>query len=147
VIDRRDIGSWLQGPPRQPGTEQQWPGERLGRPESGPRSVARPGRRVLALLLDWALCLLIARAFLGDSEWAPLLVFFVESALLIGTAGATIGHAALGLRVETVQGTAPGPAKALVRAALLCVVVPALIWDRDQRGLHDKAASTLLVRR
>jgi hypothetical protein len=30
---------------------------------------------------------------------------------------------------------------------LLCLSVPALIWDRDQRGLHDKAAKTVLVRR
>jgi hypothetical protein len=34
-----------------------------------------------------------------------------------------------------------------VRTVLLCLAVPALIWDRDQRGLHDKAAQTVLVRR
>ena len=31
-------------------------------------------------------------------------------------------------------------------AVLLCLAIPALIWDRDQRGLHDKAAQTVLVR-
>jgi hypothetical protein len=25
-------------------------------------------------------------------------------------------------------------------------VIPAAIWDADQRGLHDKAAGTVLVR-
>jgi hypothetical protein len=34
----------------------------------------------------------------------------------------------------------------LVRTLLLCLGIPALIWDRDQRGLHDKAAGTVLVR-
>ena len=32
------------------------------------------------------------------------------------------------------------------RTALLIVVIPAVIWDADQRGLHDKAAGTVLVR-
>ena len=34
----------------------------------------------------------------------------------------------------------------LSRTVLLCLAIPALIWDRDQRGLHDKAAQTVLVR-
>jgi len=25
-------------------------------------------------------------------------------------------------------------------------VIPAVIWDADQRGLHDKAAGTVLLR-
>ena len=32
------------------------------------------------------------------------------------------------------------------RTALLALVIPAVIWDADQRGLHDKAAGTVLVR-
>ena len=28
----------------------------------------------------------------------------------------------------------------------LCMVIPAVIWDADNRGLHDKAAGTLVVR-
>jgi hypothetical protein len=26
------------------------------------------------------------------------------------------------------------------------IVIPAVIWDADQRGLHDKAAGTVLIR-
>jgi hypothetical protein len=29
---------------------------------------------------------------------------------------------------------------------LLALAVPALIWDADQRGLHDKAVGTLVAR-
>jgi hypothetical protein len=29
----------------------------------------------------------------------------------------------------------------------VCVVVPPLIYDRDQRGLHDLATGTVAVRR
>jgi hypothetical protein len=34
-----------------------------------------------------------------------------------------------------------------VRTVLLCLLIPAFITDRDQRGLHDRAAGTVLVRR
>jgi hypothetical protein len=33
-----------------------------------------------------------------------------------------------------------------VRTLLVCLFVPAVIWDADQRGLHDRVAGTLLVR-
>jgi hypothetical protein len=33
--------------------ESRWPGERLGLPAEGPRSIARLGRRVAALFIDW----------------------------------------------------------------------------------------------
>jgi len=77
----------------------------------------------------------------GRRRLAPL------APLLVGTAGASIGQRVVDLRVETVAGGAAGPIRAAIRAVLLCLVVPALIWDRDQRGLHDKAAGTVLVRR
>ena len=70
------------------------------------------------------------------------MVLVTEHVLLVGTAGCTIGHRVAGLRVETLDGRPPGPVRALVRSLLLCLVVPPLIWDRDQRGLHDRAAGT-----
>lgn len=35
----------------------------------------------------------------------------------------------------------------MVRTALVCLVIPAVVWDRDTRGLHDRAMSTVCVRR
>jgi uncharacterized RDD family membrane protein YckC len=40
-----------------------------------------------------------------------------------------------------------GFARGAVRTALLCLVIPAVVWDADGRGLHDKAAGTVIVRR
>jgi hypothetical protein len=34
----------------------------------------------------------------------------------------------------------------LLRTVLLAFLVPAIIWDRDGRGLHDKAAGALTIR-
>jgi uncharacterized RDD family membrane protein YckC len=149
VPSRRELGSWLE--PRLPasGAPAAYPGERLGRPADGPRSLGSFGRRLVALVVDWVVALLIAGWLLrsaGLGQFGPLLVLLVENVVLVGTAGATIGHRLLGLRVETVDGKAPGPVKALVRSVLLCLAIPPLVWDADQRGLHDRWAGTLVAR-
>jgi uncharacterized RDD family membrane protein YckC len=150
MVGRRDVGSWLDGPGRrEPGATGTYPGGRLGRPADGPGSIGSVLRRVLGLTLDWVLCLLVAQGLLssvGPRELMALVVLFAEHVILVGTVGATIGHRALGLRVETLDGAPPGPVKALVRGVLLVLAVPPLIWDADQRGLHDKAAGTLVAR-
>lgn len=152
MVDRNDVGSWLEGPGRRTGGGD-YPGQRLGMPEHGPGSMARFGRRLVAILIDWALCELIAVGLLGyhpgnpgGGAFWPLAVFAVENLLLVGTLGCTVGHRLLGLRVVRADGRPAGPLAALVRTVLLCLAVPALIWDRDGRGLHDKAAGTRIVR-
>jgi uncharacterized RDD family membrane protein YckC len=146
-MDRKDVASWLEGPgARRPAPEQAYPGERLGLPEDGPGSVAGFQRRLLAVTIDWVACVLIGRAFSND-PWVPLLVFFVENLLLLSTLRSTFGMRLVGLRVDRL-GTASmaSPLRVALRTLLLCVVIPATIWDRDGRGLHDKAAGTVVVR-
>jgi uncharacterized RDD family membrane protein YckC len=106
-------------------------------------------RRLGGLAIDWLLCVLIAQGLLasvGPREVMALAVLLAENVVLVGTAGATLGHRLVGLRVETVDGAPPGPIRALARSVLLVLAVPPLIWDADQRGLHDKAAGTLVAR-
>jgi len=149
VIGRRELASWLEGPNAASDAPNRYPGERLGRPERGPGSLGRPGRRLLGIVIDWALALLIANALLrplGLGAMAPLLVLWLEHSLLVGTAGATIGHRLVGVRVECLDGRRPGLGQGLIRSLLLVLAVPALVWDSDQRGLHDKAAGTLVAR-
>jgi len=66
--------------------------------------------------------------------------------LLVGTLGSTIGHRLLGIRVVRLDGAIAGPILALIRTSLLAVVIPAVIWDRDTRGFHDKIAGTVTIR-
>jgi len=33
-----------------------------------------------------------------------------------------------------------------LRTLLICLVIPAVIWDRDGRGLQDRAAGTVVVK-
>lgn len=115
-------------------------------PEAGPGSIARAGRRILAIVIDWGIALLISNfAFAGDS-WATLAIFAAEQILLVGTLGYSIGHRIAGIHVVKLGGGTPGPLAGLVRALLLCLVIPAVIFDPDQRGLHDKAMNTVLIR-
>ncbi|ELP63630.1 RDD family protein [Streptomyces turgidiscabies] len=154
-MDNRDaIGSWLSGPraaAEDAGVDFGYRGEQLGLPEEGPGSIARPGRRLGALAVDWGLCLLIAYGLLTDGynqatgNWA-LLVFFVVGAVTVGTVGFTPGKRLFGLRVVALDTGRVNPLRALLRTALLCVAVPAMIWDRDGRGLHDRLARTVEVR-
>ncbi|WP_298228361.1 RDD family protein [Gryllotalpicola sp.] len=132
-----------------------YPGERLGLPETGRGSVARLGRRILALLVDGVIADLVTLAVFGGAawgdpngptQWAPLVVFTVLQILGILTIGGSIGHRLLGLRVAALPGTPPRWWRPVVRSLLLAVVVPALVWDSDQRGFHDKVAGTVLIR-
>lgn len=128
-------------------TEQEYAGQRSGRPRNGPGSVATLLRRAAALLVDWLLALLVAGTFLeGLGPLGPLAVFVVVQVLLVGSLGYAVGHRLLGLVVVGADGRRAGLAAALGRTVLLALVVPALVTDEDGRGLHDRAAGTTVVR-
>ncbi|WP_250401162.1 RDD family protein [Streptomyces cellostaticus] len=152
--NRQAMGSWLSGPRaalEDAGADFGYRGEQLGLPEDGPNSIARPGRRLGALAVDWGLCVLIAYGLIthgnspATSNWA-LLVFFVMSVLTVGTIGFTPGKRLFGIRVVALETGTVHPGRALLRSVLLCLAIPALIWDRDGRGLHDRLAKTVEVR-
>ncbi|MCU1440470.1 MAG: hypothetical protein JWP85_1467 [Rhodoglobus sp.] len=124
-----------------------WPGKRLGLPQSGPRSVARLGRRIVALLIDWGTAILVSVAFFSYDPWATLTIFAVAQIVFLLTVNGSIGHLLLGMRVVPIAGGYLGLWRPFARTALLCILVPAVIWDRDQRGMHDRLIGTVLVRR
>ena len=121
-------------------------------------SVAPMGRRLLALLIDWLLCYLIASSIVRhniltvtdahyqDAQWAALLLFVVEVYLLTSISGLTVGKRLLGIRTIRTNGSVPGFKWAALRTLLLICVIPACLSDRDLRGLHDRAADTIVVR-
>jgi uncharacterized RDD family membrane protein YckC len=116
------------------------------------------GRRFAALLVDWVLCYVIASGIVrhdvftvtdarySDASWLALLLFVVEVYLLTAISGLTVGKRLLGLRTIRTNGDRPGFKWAAVRTVLLLFVVPACLTDRDLRGLHDRAADTIVVR-
>jgi uncharacterized RDD family membrane protein YckC len=124
-----------------------WAGKRLGLPEAGSGSMAKMGRRVLALAVDWGISLMISGAFFNGDNTATLSVFMIQQWLLVATTGNSFGHLVAGIKVRKLDGTHVGLLSALLRVGLILLVIPATIWDSDNRGLHDKAARTVLVRR
>jgi uncharacterized RDD family membrane protein YckC len=66
--------------------------------------------------------------------------------VFIPTIGGSIGHRIVGLRVVPIKPGWVGPWRPIVRSVMLALVIPAVIWDSDQRGFHDKIAGTVLIR-
>ena len=159
VVDRKDFGSWLQGPRERTSADGQYRGRDLGLPPRGPGSVAGFGIRVVGVLIDWGIASVIARGLFGvplpfsqppasgSQGFVVLAVFGVMHLLLVGTVGFTIGHRVMGLQVRSLGGSGRVlPLQALTRTLLLCAFIPAVVWDRDGRGLHDKVPGTVIVR-
>ena len=126
----------------------------LGLPAEGPGSQAGIVRRLAAVVIDWVLCVLDATLLFkvpygatGAGAFAPLGIFAVENLVLVATIGSTVGHRLLGMRVGALGRPTLTPVQALIRTVLLCLFIPAVIWGKDGRGLHDRAAGTVLVRR
>jgi uncharacterized RDD family membrane protein YckC len=137
---------------------QAYRGETLGLPEHGPGSLAQGGRRLGAFLVDGIASSVIAglftHSFGSDAAsqlprlWSllPWAIDYVLGMLLLGR---TVGMYLFGLRIIRVDrgldSDAVNPWRAVVRTALLFILVPALVWDRDGRGLQDRFTDTAVV--
>jgi uncharacterized RDD family membrane protein YckC len=147
----RWIDTWLPGStPSHPDTGA-YPGERLGLPAEGVSAVAGFGRRLVALTIDWLLGYLIATLVtgpdVGSAPFTVLGIWFLLTAAPVAVFGASAGMTVVGIRVASLGGAAVvGVPRAVLRTALIAVVVPPLVRDPDGRGWHDRAASTVVVR-
>lgn len=113
------------------------------------------GKRFLALLIDWLACQAVVWLFLGIGGWlesayagfATTGLFLAESALLTAVAGGSFGQLMTRLRVVRV-GEPPRPLEllpAVLRQALVLLVIPPLVFRPDGRGLHDLAVGSAVV--
>ncbi len=133
-----------------------YPGEQLGLPPAGAGSAAGFGRRLAALTVDWFLAYFIAGLFAGPEsvaagggsnlQWVVLGVWYLLTVVPVAAFGITPGMAVLGTRVASLDSALVGLPRALLRTALLALVVPALARDGDGRGWHDRATRTVVVR-
>ena len=103
-------------------------------------------RRFGALMIDWVLCVLTAGLFTRPiAGWAILLVLIVEYALFIGVFGQTVGMRVAKIScLDAATGHPVGILRAALRGFLLTLVIPTLFMDSQRRGLHDRAAGTLI---
>jgi uncharacterized RDD family membrane protein YckC len=136
--------------PKEAAAEPSTGGERLGLPASGIGSMAGLGQRFLAFLVDSAaangLAFLVLQSR-GPGGLYVLAAFALEIWLLTAFLGGSVGHLVVGLEVLRLDHRPVGLWRAFIRTGLLCLLIPAVIWDRNGRGMHDVAAGTVLVRR
>lgn len=155
----RWTGTWLSGLAAagvEPRADGGWRGRRWGLPPEGPGAVATTGSRIAAFALD-----VVLSAFVGAFVNALLVdptetqrslavngAFAVQVLLLTALTGQSLGKRVLGIRVvrSAQRDGPPGFLPAAIRTALVMLVLPAVFMDRDGRGLHDRAAGTLVVR-
>ena len=109
--------------------------------------MARAGRRILDICIDWGLSYLIAAAFFGGNPNAILAIFAIEQMLLVGMLGYSVGHRIMGIEVVQLNGRQPSLLDGVIRSLLVCLVIPVIIVDADHRGLHDRAIKSILIRR
>jgi uncharacterized RDD family membrane protein YckC len=136
---------------------QDYRGQRLGLPEHGPGSLASWGRRILAIGIDWAVSWLVALALFpgtltdetttaADILLVPLIAV-TQSTFFIVFLGGSFGHVTCRLGVVRLDRRPVGLLRALLRSLGVYLVIPPLVFNQDNRGLHDLAAGTMLVRR
>lgn len=131
------------------GADAGWRGERLGLPAEGAGSVAPGVLRLCALAVDVVLSALVAGLFTAPElprNWS-LLVFAVEYFGFTFAFSQTPGMRLIGLRVIRIDRPVRiGVPRSALRTVMLMLFIPALIWDRDARCLHDRFTQTAVVR-
>jgi uncharacterized RDD family membrane protein YckC len=115
------------------------------------------GRRLAAITIDWLASYAIAFAFFAGggsyserivgTRLATPLIFVAEYAILVALTGASFGHRLLRLKVvDFNHGGLPGFSQVLVRTGLMAIVITAITYDEDGRGIHERLSRTKLVR-
>ena len=111
------------------------------------------GRRVVAFLIDWFASVLVALLAFpqfpygsNGSMLATLAVFVMEITVLTWLTGASFGQRLVRLRVVSIDGGRVPLWRVLVRTLSICLVIPAVVYDDDGRGVHDRLAHTRIVR-
>jgi hypothetical protein len=115
------------------------------------------GRRLAAITIDWLASYAIAFAFfagggsysdrLAGTRLSTPLIFVVEYAILIALTGASFGHRLLRLKVvDFSHGGVPDVRQVLIRTGLMALVITAITYDEDGRGIHERFSQTKLAR-
>jgi uncharacterized RDD family membrane protein YckC len=112
------------------------------------------GRRLAAITLDWLACYAVIAALSGgigqmspDRSASIMALFYVEVVVLTFLQGASLGQKVFGMKVvRFIDGGALSPLQVLIRTSLLILVVTAVTYDDDGRGIHERASGSILKR-
>lgn len=109
---------------------------------------------MLAIIIDWVASLLVVRLLFPDMEYpgndsavAILGVFYLEVTLFTWLIGSSFGQRIMQIAVIREAGGRLGLPAIGLRTFLICLVIPALVYDSQGRGLQDRAAGSRVVLR
>jgi uncharacterized RDD family membrane protein YckC len=108
------------------------------------------GRRLIALVIDWTMCRLIASllspALFFESNFSTLFLFFIEVSLFTIAFQASAGQRIMGIKILTYpEQFKVAPQKIVLRTLLICLVLPA-VFTSNGRALHDHFTNSQSVR-
>ncbi len=114
------------------------------------------GRRFGAITLDWLASYLIAIVFFSGpgtflertthAGTPALIIFFTEYFLLTALQGASAGHRVFRMRIVNFEnGGQPTILQALIRSLLMVIVITAITYDENGRGIHERFSRTKIA--
>ena len=114
------------------------------------------GRRALGITIDWLAAYAVTLGFfagggtfLERSRGAGatvLLVLAIEYMVLVAFGGSSFGHRIVGLKVVRFSdGGAASPVQAFIRTILMIIIVTAITFDENGRGINERLSNTVLV--
>lgn len=76
------------------------------------------------------------------------MVMALEYLILVSLGGSSFGHRIVGLKVVRFSdGGAANPLQVLIRTILLLLIVTAITFDENGRGVNERLSNTVLVSR
>jgi uncharacterized RDD family membrane protein YckC len=115
------------------------------------------GRRLLGITIDWLGAYAITLGFFAGSGsffersrgvgGTVLLILAIEYLVLVSLGGSSFGHRVVGLKVVRFSdGGVATPLQVLIRTLLLILVITAITFDENGRGVNERLSNTVLVK-
>jgi uncharacterized RDD family membrane protein YckC len=113
---------------------------------------------MLGITFDWLAAYAISLGFFAGSGTflersrglggTVLIVMAIEYLVLVTFGGASFGHRIVGLKViRFSDGGVATPVQALIRTFLLVIIITAITFDENGRGINERLSNTVLVKR
>jgi uncharacterized RDD family membrane protein YckC len=114
------------------------------------------GRRMLGITIDWLAAYAVTLGFFAGSGTflersrgiggTVLLVLALEYLILVSLGGSSFGHRIVGLKVVRFSdGGVATPLQALIRTVLMVIIITAITFDENGRGVNERLSNTVLI--
>ena len=116
------------------------------------------GRRMLGITIDWIAAYAVTLGFFSGGGsllersrgigGTVLIVLALEYLILVSLGGSSFCHRIVGLKVVRFSdGGAVTPVQALIRTALMVIIITAITFDENGRGVNERLSNSVLVKR